>query len=101
MLKELNDIPSAFIYMSDHGETLGEHGLYLHGTPYSLAPEEQKRVPMLVWMSPKFKTQKDLQNHDINWRDEHTHSLIFHSVIGAMGFNEGAYDSQQDIFSIE
>ena len=101
MLNELDQIPSAFIYMSDHGESLGEHGLYLHGTPYSLAPEEQKRVPMLVWMSPEFKAQKGLQGQDINWRQEHTHSLIFHSVIGAMGFTEGAYDAQQDIFSIQ
>ena len=101
MLQELDEMPSAFIYMSDHGESLGEHGLYLHGTPYSLAPEEQKRVPMLVWMSPEFKAQKGLQGQDINWRQEHTHSLIFHSVIGAMGFTEGAYDEQQDIFSIQ
>jgi len=101
MLKDLKGTPSAFIYMSDHGESLGEHGLYLHGTPYSIAPDVQKQVPMLVWMSPKFKAKKGLQNQDINWRQEHTHSNIFHSVIGAMGYRKGAYDSQQDIFSIE
>ncbi len=42
------------LYVSDHGESLGENGLYLHGFPYALAPVEQTRVPMLFWASPGF-----------------------------------------------
>ena len=42
------------IYVSDHGESLGENGLYLHGLPYSIAPDTQTHVPMIAWLSPGF-----------------------------------------------
>lgn len=45
---------TAMIYVSDHGESLGEKGLYLHGLPYSIAPDEQTRVPMTLWLSTGF-----------------------------------------------
>ena len=47
----------AMLYVSDHGESLGENGLYLHGFPYSIAPPEQTRVPMLFWGSPRASTR--------------------------------------------
>ena len=47
--------PSALVYVSDHGESLGENNLYLHGLPYALAPDEQKHVPMLTWVSPALR----------------------------------------------
>lgn len=40
---------TAMLYLSDHGESLGEMGVYLHGLPYSFAPEGQTRVPFIVW----------------------------------------------------
>ncbi|MCQ4447607.1 sulfatase-like hydrolase/transferase [Enterobacter cloacae] len=46
--------------MSDHGESLGESGLYLHGTPYKLAPDQQTHIPMQVWMSPGFIAGKHI-----------------------------------------
>ncbi len=46
------DRPSALIYVSDHGESLGENGLYLHGVPYAIAPQTQTHVPMIAWLSP-------------------------------------------------
>ncbi|MFX6645073.1 sulfatase-like hydrolase/transferase, partial [Acinetobacter baumannii] len=42
---------TAFLYVSDHGESTGEHGLYLHGAPYLLAPSQQTHVPMVAWLS--------------------------------------------------
>jgi lipid A ethanolaminephosphotransferase len=45
-------VDSALVYVSDHGESLGEHGLFLHGLPYAIAPEVQTRVPMVMWFSP-------------------------------------------------
>ncbi len=45
------DRPTAVLYVSDHGESLGEKGLYLHGMPYAFAPDEQTHVPMLLWLS--------------------------------------------------
>ena len=38
-------------YISDHGESLGESGLYLHGMPYIFAPDSQTKVPLIVWAS--------------------------------------------------
>ena len=37
------------VYMSDHGESLGENNIYLHGLPYSIAPDAQKQVPLIIW----------------------------------------------------
>ncbi|WP_337241336.1 sulfatase-like hydrolase/transferase, partial [Vibrio cholerae] len=55
-LKTLEDkYNTALIYVSDHGESLGESGMFLHGMPYGLAPDFQKRVPLIMWMSPSFK----------------------------------------------
>ncbi|MGO4717814.1 sulfatase-like hydrolase/transferase [Stenotrophomonas sp. 2MCAF14_2] len=50
----------ALIYVSDHGESLGERGLHLHGTPYFIAPREQTQVPMVMWFSPGFATHARL-----------------------------------------
>ena len=54
-LQNRADINTALIYLSDHGESLGENGLYLHGAPYYIAPDEQKIVPMVMWFSEPFK----------------------------------------------
>lgn len=92
LLEHLN-MPSTLIYMSDHGESLGENGLYLHGTPYSIAPDVQKEIPMLIWRST------ELSLGEINHRNDHGHDLIFHSVMGALGLHDGAYNKQQDLFN--
>ena len=51
--KRSTEFDTAMLYVSDHGESLGENGLYLHGLPYSMAPREQTEVPMLFWASPE------------------------------------------------
>jgi lipid A ethanolaminephosphotransferase len=51
------DRPTAMMYVSDHGESLGENNIYLHGLPYSLAPDAQKRIPWIVWFSESFKRE--------------------------------------------
>ncbi|MFX4850179.1 sulfatase-like hydrolase/transferase, partial [Acinetobacter baumannii] len=51
---------TVLLYVSDHGESLGESGLYLHGTPYKLAPDQQTHSPMQVWMSPGFIAGKHI-----------------------------------------
>ncbi|SPW59699.1 cell division protein [Escherichia coli] len=50
LLKEHQDkFTTSLVYLSDHGESLGENGIYLHGLPYAIAPDSQKQVPMLLW----------------------------------------------------
>ncbi len=88
--------PALLLYMSDHGESLGEHGLYLHGTPYLIAPDVQKQVPFIVYANPAFKATHRfkplLQNYD--------QRVIFSSILGAFGVvgTSNAYNPHWDIF---
>lgn len=47
-LKKHNELQSGMLYVSDHGESLGENNIYLHGLPYAIAPDFQKKVPMIL-----------------------------------------------------
>lgn len=56
LLKEHQDkFTTSLVYLSDHGESLGENGIYLHGLPYAIAPDSQKQVPMLLWLSEDYQ----------------------------------------------
>jgi lipid A ethanolaminephosphotransferase len=48
---------TAMLYVADHGESLGEHGLYLHAAPYIMAPEAQTHVPAILWVGQHFDYQ--------------------------------------------
>lgn len=97
-LKELT-IPSTLIYASDHGESLGEYGLYLHGTPASIAPDVQLEIPMLVWMSDNFINAKNIDINTINQSKQYGHAHIFHSVMGAFNMESSIYKKNYDIFN--
>lgn len=99
MLKGFADRPTLMIYISDHGESLGEYGLYLHGTPYSIAPDVQKDIPFIVWMSNSFMNQSGVSITRLRQQDKHAHSNIFHSIMGAFGMRSDVYNNQLDIFS--
>ncbi|MBB6562929.1 lipid A ethanolaminephosphotransferase [Acidovorax soli] len=93
---------TAMLYVADHGESLGENNIYLHGLPYSIAPDVQKHVPWITWLSPAMQArvgastgclQKDLRERRI------THDHYFHSVLGLMDVQTGAYQPEQDMFT--
>ena len=92
---------SSLIYISDHGESLGENNLYLHGTPYFMAPDAQTHVPFFTWMSQSFthafaintSCLKDKQNLTFS------HDNFFHSVLGLMHVDTPVYDADLDVFS--
>ncbi len=100
ILKSLN-IASVLIYISDHGESLGEYGLYLHGTPYAIAPDFQKKIPFIVWESEKFKKQKGYKKTYVRYLKEYGHYNIFHSVVGALNLDTPVYDQSKDIFFLQ
>jgi lipid A ethanolaminephosphotransferase len=93
---------ASMIYMSDHGESLGENGLYLHGLPYALAPQEQKNPAALVWFSDgaladnteakKFETLKKQASHP------YTHDNLFHSLLGLFEVQTSVYRPELDVF---
>ncbi len=92
-------LDSAMIYVSDHGESLGERGLYLHGVPYAIAPSQQTHVPMIVWLSKPLRAGG--VDQDCLRRKAHekfSHDNLFHSVLGLMDVNTAIYRPERDIF---
>lgn len=87
-------------YISDHGESLGESGLYLHGTPYAIAPKEQTRVPWLLWMPEQYAQQKGLNTQCIKAKAqdrELSHDNLFDSLLGLYGVRSQVQNSELDI----
>jgi lipid A ethanolaminephosphotransferase len=91
---------SAMIYVSDHGESLGERGLYLHGIPYTIAPDLQTRVPMFVWVSRQVAASGDVDLRCLRHRSHAalSHDNLFHSVLGFLDVETRAYRPALDIF---
>lgn len=92
----------ALMYISDHGESLGENGVYLHGMPYSLAPKEQTHVPMILWMSDDFATEKGLSDTCLRKEGKEqsfSHDNLFDSLLGLMDVQTKEYREEQDIFA--
>lgn len=90
-LKQLKEYKSAMIFVSDHGESLGENNLYMHGLPLSIAPKEQYEIPFIVWYSDnssrQLKPNKMLsQNH------------VFHSVLNFLNVQSPIYNEEMNIF---
>lgn len=83
LLKTFPETATMLMYLSDHGESLGEYGLYLHGTPYSIAPDVQKDIPFLIWMSDRFKTQQGITTLTPDRQARYSPQYVFHSVMGA------------------
>lgn len=84
---------TGLIYVSDHGESLGENGLYLHGVPYAIAPDQQTHVPMVAWFSPGLRQRTGLSAGCLREHasDPITHDHFFHSVLGLLDVRTRAY----------
>ncbi len=89
-LKQLNEYKSAMIFVSDHGESLGEKNLYMHGIPLSIAPKEQYEIPFIVWVSDNSKQVKPIKTV--------TQNYVFHSVLNFLGMESPIYDEKMNIF---
>lgn len=86
-LKARTDIDAGFVYVSDHGESLGEGGLYLHGAPYFMAPSEQICVPMVMWLSKDWSRTFgfDAANLAREPAGGVTHEHLYSTVLGMLG----------------
>ena len=89
----------AMLYVSDHGESLGENNLYLHGLPYRVAPDVQKRVPWITWWSPQFEKQMGLSRTCLHNKVQTplTHDHYFHSVLGLVNVSTEVYQAKLDV----
>ncbi len=92
-------VAAAMWYVSDHGESLGEGGLYLHGMPYALAPDLQKQVPMIAWASPAFAQGSRFQADCLREQTSRpaSHDDLFHTVLGLMNVETQIYRADRDL----
>jgi lipid A ethanolaminephosphotransferase len=92
---------TALLYVSDHGESLGEHGLYLHGIPYAIAPREQTHVPMVAWLSHEFRDSMQVDESCLRRVAQRpaSHDNLFHSVLGILNVTTGVYRADRDVFA--
>lgn len=99
LLKDMDGMSATLLYISDHGESLGEQGLYLHGTPMALAPDVQKEVPFVVWMSDDFQRRHRTGAATLARGAAHFQGQVFHSVMGAFDMRSSIYQPQLDIYA--
>lgn len=94
-------VDTALLYFSDHGESLGENNLYLHGAPYVISPAEQRHVPMILWLSDSFRNRFKLDQGCLAARagQHFSHDNIFHSTLGMLGISTAIYNPKLDLFS--
>lgn len=94
-------LDGVLIYASDHGESLGEQGIYLHGMPYGFAPRAQKDVPMLFWASRGYLDRTGLSMGCVrsHAHDAVSHDNLYHTVLGALAVRDAVYTRSLDILA--
>lgn len=101
-LKSRSDKFDSFMfYVSDHGESLGENGIYLHGLPRMIAPESQTHVPLVVWMSESLKTTKKYTLNSTPYCESRplSHDNVVHSVLSLLDVETQLRETEKEIFS--
>ncbi|MDD5052262.1 MAG: phosphoethanolamine--lipid A transferase [Sulfuricurvum sp.] len=89
---------TGMFYLSDHGESLGEKGLYLHGFPYSIAPEAQKHIPAVMWFGKQFNIDKAKIAE--NAKLPQTQDSVFHTLLGYSEVNTSVYKPELDLLHV-
>ncbi|WP_245814845.1 phosphoethanolamine transferase [Litoreibacter ascidiaceicola] len=101
LLTKEDRLATSLLFVSDHGESLGEKGLYLHGAPYFMAPEYQTKVPMILWMSNAFKAQFSIDQDCLSEQmsDPLSHDNLYHSLLGMLDIKTTDYEAKLDLFA--
>ncbi len=95
LLKENSQFETAMFYISDHGESLGENSIYLHGLPYFMAPENQKHIPAIMWFGEGFNIDRKRMREAA--RERYSHDNLFHTLLGLMDVETSVYNRDMDI----
>lgn len=92
---------AAMVYVADHGESLGENNLYLHGLPYAIAPDVQKHVPWITWLSPGFERRSGVELACLRGRRDTrvSHDHLFHSVLALLDVRTAAFAPGLDAYA--
>lgn len=102
ILEKHHELQSGMLYVSDHGESLGENNIYLHGLPYKIAPEEQKKVPMILWTSDDLEKNLGIDMgclRKLAREKRFSHDNYFHLVLKLLFIQSAVYDAKLDILS--
>ncbi len=99
--KNSDEYNTAMVYISDHGESLGENNLYLHGLPYIIAPDQQKKVPFMVWLSDDYQQNYNIDQSCLTQKSSQklSHDNLFSSMLGLLSIQTQVHDEGLDIFS--
>ncbi|MCB1589529.1 MAG: phosphoethanolamine--lipid A transferase, partial [Xanthomonadales bacterium] len=100
-LQQQTDRDTGLIFLSDHGESLGERGLYLHGVPYRIAPDVQTQVPLLLWLSPELQAATGVTRECLQRSRAQpiSHDVLFSSVLGLLEVSTQDYDPELDLLA--
>lgn len=93
---------TSLVYLSDHGESLGENGVYLHGLPYAIAPETQKHVPMLLWLSDDYQKRYNVNYTCLQKKakeNDYSQDNLFSTMLGMTGVETQEYRAADDILA--
>jgi len=92
-------VDSVVLYVSDHGESLGENNLFLHGLPYAIAPDLQKRVPMVMWFSAGAAAATGVDTACLQRRAAQpaAHDHLFHTLLGLTDVKTALYEKDWDL----
>ncbi|WP_053146162.1 phosphoethanolamine transferase EptA [Erwinia billingiae] len=93
---------TSLVYLSDHGESLGESGVYLHGMPYAIAPVLQKHVPMLIWLSEDYKKRFGINESCLKKEaanNSYSQDNLFSTMLGLTGTETKEYVPSDDILA--
>ncbi|MCO8164309.1 phosphoethanolamine--lipid A transferase [Pseudomonas sp. 21LCFQ010] len=92
---------TAMLYLSDHGESLGEYNLFLHGTPYMVAPEQQRHIPMVAWFSEGYRQSFGVDTDCLQATRNQPLSQdnLFHSMLGLLNVKTSDYSQPLDMFA--
>lgn len=99
--KNSDKFATSMIYVSDHGESLGENGMYLHGAPYAIAPSQQTHVPMMIWTSDDYRNSQKLNQDCLSKeakQNTFSHDNLFHSLLGIFDIQTNQYKPELDMF---
>lgn len=91
ILKEIPGVHSTMMYVSDHGESLGESGFFMHGVDRLVAPKQQYEIPFIIWTSDNYRTIKNL--------GELSQHYVFHSTLNFLSIESPIYNEELNIFS--
>jgi len=92
-----NKYDTAMIYMADHGESLGENGVYLHGLPFFMAPDAQTHIGALMWLGKGMKKKINIQDLRQRSTKEYSHDNLFHTILGLFNVQTNVYKEDMDI----